>query len=211
MITVITPVFPDLITSESLAMIYFSKPPNLITNEGDTVKINIVATIPMEDLLGMRTYHESFIVVTLSGALWCKLKMISCPYMLNIQLCWELKKQELAEEKAAQKRAEAAQKRAKAAQKRAEAAQKRAEAAQKRAEAAQKKKEAALKKKEADEKRCQEKQNAQNALKKQREDEKKKSLQEKQNLRKKAHGIKKKTMSCLNVTSVFNAASSLKD
>jgi len=69
--------------------------------------------------------------------------------MLNIQLCKELKRQELAEEKAAQKQAKVAQKRAEAAQK----------------------------KREADEKRCQERQAKREALKKQRENKKKARLQ----------------------------------
>ena len=149
MITVIILGFFREITSAFLETIYFFNAPELITEEGDIVKIKIFASIPTDHSLGMKTYHESFIVVTLSVALWNRLKMISCPYLLNMRLCKELEKQEFAEEKAAQKKAKAAQKRAEAVQKKTEAAQK----------------------------RCQEKQAKQEALKKQRENKKKKRLQ----------------------------------
>jgi hypothetical protein len=159
MITVIIPGFPGVITFNSLARISFLRTLVVIAEANEMVTIKIVANIPIDHPLGMTQYRKGFVLITIPLALWNKLKTMTSLDKLNLFLCNELEKQEIA--------------------------------AQKQAEAAQKKKEARREKAELQKKRCQEKQDARNALKKQREEKRKARLQKKKKFKKKRPVISK--------------------
>jgi hypothetical protein len=167
MTTVTISGFQDLITFAILERISFSSAPNVIAQSDKVVTIRIVANIPIDHPLGMTKYREGFVLITIPLALWNKVKTMTSLDRLNVFLCNELEKQE-------------------------RTAQRQEEVAQKQAAAAQKKKETRCKKAELQKKRCQEKQDARNALKKKREEKRKARLQEKEKFKKKAPTIKTK-------------------
>ena len=160
MISVNIPYITDFITCVFLARIIFQSFPISIAQDDTNITVRLNATIPKDCLLGMTTYHEGFVLITIPLTLWNKVQTMTSLDRLNVFLCNELEKQELA-------------------------AQKQEKAAQKQAEAAQKKEEARRKKAELQKKRCQEKQDARNALKKEREERRQARLQKKEKFKKK--------------------------
>ena len=160
------PGFLGVITFVILERISFLMTPFVIAQSDEVVKIRIFATIPIDHPLGMTTYHKGFLLITIPLTLWNKVKTMTCPFRLNMFLCKELERQELA-------------------------AQKQAEAEHKKEAAEHKKAEVALKKKEASKKRSQDKQDA---LKKEREERRKACLQKKEKFKKKAPTLKTKSV-----------------
>ena len=156
--------FIGLITGIFLARITFRSAPNFVSQNGDNVTFRLCVIIPMDCPLNMITYHQGFLLFTIPVTLWDKVKTMTSLDSLNVFLCKELERQELA------------------AHKQAEAEHKKAEAEHKKAEA--KRKKAELKKKLYQEK--------QDALKKEREEKKTARLQEKEKFKKKAPTLKTK-------------------